>query len=811
MHSAPRRFIAVSLLLFALALSAGCSDPADPGGEPPRSETVEAFIAGLPAWSSYAPAGPEQDSIPANAPDTSDVVVPLVERVVDGGAVDTLLNVPYVCVTDTVTWSKNPDELIMYSPSADILWPGALIQGRSYRSGGLEGLPIQQRAPLRVSIPALRTADNFRVVDVPNESTVGSAIGAMIGDATDRDLQVGATTTFKMETYHSERAFALSMNASGRYFWFSARVGGSTSRSASETTVTVHYAQKMFEVIVGQPQTPAEFFSSAFTQARLDEQVRLGNIGADNPPVYVATVNYGRMMAFSLTSTASASEIKATLQASYNALGSGASVQLSPRQRELLRRSTIKITSIGGDDSATTAMIRSGDWRAYFTQTAKLSTASPLSYTFKTLGGQTAKVWETTRYPVQTCQPRAQVPGPFRFLESQDVPVPIATPYSVLMADVNGDGRSDIVFNHLSATVNELAVAVANATGGFEAPVRIAHGQPVPSPEGWTRYSLQAGDVTGDGRADLVWHSLDRTWRVYVGVAEAGGGFSFPYPTQHYENLGSEYSLHLADLDRDGAKDLVWNRTISGSNRTYIGKARGDGSFDVDSYYPPFDNPRGSGWGSYDMRVTDLNGDGRDDLLWNIRTDHNQVYPALTRTDTLAFNFYTAERHPTSCCWYDYQPLLGDFNGDNNVDLFWAQSVVTAAGVYQNGVHGAMGEGNGRFRFKAHQKLSVDSAGNPGRGPFRVLALDVDGDGVTDLVWNRLDGSGNRVAVLRGVRNSDMLDTSDAAQQHPDPANWLQAVPLTGDVNGDGRGDVVWLIPGGSTRVYVALGKQPNT
>ncbi|MGH7462550.1 MAG: FG-GAP repeat domain-containing protein [Longimicrobiales bacterium] len=100
--------------------------------------------------------------------------------------------------------------------------------------------------------------------------------------------------------------------------------------------------------------------------------------------------------------------------------------------------------------------------------------------------------------------------------------------------------------------------------------MRSTHSATAPSPEGWTRYILQSGDITGDGRTDLVWHSPDRPWRVYTEVG-AGTGFGFPDRTQHPTNLGTEFTVRLADVDGDGAQDLVWNRTISAATSRTLG------------------------------------------------------------------------------------------------------------------------------------------------------------------------------------------------------------------------------------------------
>jgi hypothetical protein len=110
------------------------------------------------------------------------------------------------------------------------------------------------------------------------------------------------------------------------------------------------------------------------------------------------------MMAFTFTSTASASEIRAALNASYKGIFS-ASFQVDAEHAKILNTAKITVTSLGGSTKASVAMIASGDWRDYFRSDAPLTTAYPISYTFRNLGdGSIASVAEGTQYTVKECQ-----------------------------------------------------------------------------------------------------------------------------------------------------------------------------------------------------------------------------------------------------------------------------------------------------------------------------------------------------------------------------------------------------------------------
>lgn len=317
-------------------------------------------------------------------------------------------NAQYSCTTKKYTITDTPEKIVMYSPDVEILWPGALIQGKSHKEpGSLLGLIVRDRTPIKVSIPALTNPEdqNFREVKHPDQAEVMKAIGEMVGKATIRQIKAPSTIHFEMRKYHSEQEFALSTGISGKYLGFRASASTDIERKASETTIAVHLYQKMYEVVVEPPSTPYQFFSTEFTMEKLQEQINLGKVHkTKNIPIYVSNVVYGRMMMFTLTSEASEADIKAALNASYSGLMARSKARLSFKQEQLLNEAKISITSLGGDAAATQAMIRTGNWSEYFKEDAPLSSAAPLSYTFRNLrDGSIAKVSESTTYYMREC------------------------------------------------------------------------------------------------------------------------------------------------------------------------------------------------------------------------------------------------------------------------------------------------------------------------------------------------------------------------------------------------------------------------
>jgi beta-lactamase class A len=117
---------------------------------------------------------------------------------------------------------------------------------------------------------------------------------------------------------------------------------------------------------------------------------------------------------------------------------------------------------------------------------------------------------------------------------------------TITAADVNGDGRADLVVPHRDG--GQSYVYVNTGRGTFPASARVPFGPPDAS----IRMSA-AADLNGDGRQDLV--AIDEKSGVAVYFGEPGGRLSAAVPV----GLGDKapYALALGDLDGDGTTDIV--------------------------------------------------------------------------------------------------------------------------------------------------------------------------------------------------------------------------------------------------------------
>ncbi len=155
----------------------------------------------------------------------------------------------------------------------------------------------------------------------------------------------------------------------------------------------------------------------------------------------------------------------------------------------------------------------------------------------------------------------------------------------------NSDGNVDIL--------TRFGVMFNNGAAQFSPP----HSQPANiGTSTWTvpDYATAAGDLNGDGKADLV--SVGST-ELTVSLGNGDGTFK---PEVNYSLGGTDgNAIVLRDLNKDGKLDAITANHGSSTVSVFLGK--GDGTFQAAKEYSVTANP-------VDLAVGDFNGDGNLDI-----------------------------------------------------------------------------------------------------------------------------------------------------------------------------------------------------
>lgn len=357
-------------------------------------------------------------------------------------------------------------------------------------------------------------------------------------------------------------------------------------------------------------------------------------------------------------------------------------------------------------------------------------------------------------------------------------------PYGVTAADINGDGRADLIVgnsqsNSISVLLNTTAAGAAQPS--FAAQQTFASGT-FPT-------AVTSSDFNGDGRPDLVISCYNATAEVVlVNQTQVGSATATFGPATSLAAGGKARAAAAADLNGDGAVDLVVANTQAGSLSVVLNTTPLPLSSNVNfPQQASFAIPSQSD----SLKAADLNGDGRPDL---VATSINQNGVAVLM-NTMA----PGASIPTFAAQQLFGTGLGacsvtitDVNGDGRPDLAVANQNSNTLSVLLN----TTAPGAAVPTFSAQQLFAAG-----GSVPIELTAADVNGDGRPDLLVTCY--SSGSVAVLLNTTAAGAAVPSFAAAKLI-PANLFPTDVKAADVNGDGLNDLV-VSSYGSNKVSVML------
>jgi hypothetical protein len=378
------------------------------------------------------------------------------------------------------------------------------------------------------------------------------------------------------------------------------------------------------------------------------------------------------------------------------------------------------------------------------------------------------------------------------------------------LADVNGDGKADLIFSTIvppttgtiSTVYLETQLGKGDGTFGtaFDAKVESFTVNAAVGVIGTGDYGIAVADINGDGKMDIALNIneiLTNTTGAYVVATALGNndgtftGFGTNYPisipvigTGPFPVLDFNAAiLSFADVNGDGKLDLVAN---AGTSIVETALGKGDGTFspggttDISAIQEPDT-----------VVLLDVNNDGKPDLIVGGAT----LGVFLSNGDGTFAPPAVGAQYVTDFV-QDYSLVVGDFNNDGVNDIallgFNYHSISLFFNTGKGGFRGApvvAAEGD------PHAANSVLlTSGTYTANGYDSPLLSYAGTNSTDLVTLLNDGKGNFTNV-------------QALPAYPVNADYFE--PIHADFNGDGLEDIVYADQTGG--VWVALSKGDGT
>ena len=287
-------------------------------------------------------------------------------------------------------------------------------------------------------------------------------------------------------------------------------------------------------------------------------------------------------------------------------------------------------------------------------------------------------------------------------------------------------------------------------------------------------WAVASADLNGDGKPDAVvtnWY--DGTVSVYLNTTAPGDSVPSYAAQQTFAVGNAPAAVKAVDVNGDGIPDLIvtnlQDKTVSVLLNTTTPGAM-TASFSAQSTYAV---------GSYaeSVQIVDMNGDGMPDLIVGDYADYtvsiliNTMAPGDATPSFAAQQFFLVVGGP-------YMVAIADVNGDGVPDLIATNYDSDTISVLLN----TTVPGSATMSFTAPQDFLV------GNNPNSVIAADINGDGLPDLIAT--NESDNTVSVLVNTTPNGAMTPSFADQQTFATGNIPQRIRAV-DIDGDGALDLV--------------------
>lgn len=237
------------------------------------------------------------------------------------------------------------------------------------------------------------------------------------------------------------------------------------------------------------------------------------------------------------------------------------------------------------------------------------------------------------------------------------------SPYKVVIADIDLDGKADLITSNYVS--NSISVFLNTSTGGT-----ISFAAKTDFTTNLAPYSVCVADFDGDGKPDMAAsNQLSNTISLFRNTSTPGS-ISFAAKTE--VNAGSSpFGITTGDIDEDGKPDIAFvnNGDVTASVIKNI-STPGTISFSARTNY----SLSSSTQGPYDVVLSDVDGDGKPDMTVTGPVSLISVFKNASTSGNILFNtvFFYSASSPYHAGYGDFD---GDGKADLAVSNFIGNTV----------------------------------------------------------------------------------------------------------------------------------------
>ncbi|HAI83670.1 MAG TPA: hypothetical protein DCL43_08385, partial [Chitinophagaceae bacterium] len=335
-----------------------------------------------------------------------------------------------------------------------------------------------------------------------------------------------------------------------------------------------------------------------------------------------------------------------------------------------------------------------------------------------------------------------------------------SSPRGCAFADIDGDGKAEIIVTNFSA--NNVGV-FRNTSNGSGA---VTYATMVTFPTGNSTLAVVINDMDNDGKLDIVTLNLSGSISVLRNTSTSG---SISFATKVDATVGVwPLGIAVGDVDGDGKADIV-TANYNDNNFSIVRNTSTSGSISLATH-----TTFSTGSGPASVAISDIDGNGVVDVVIGNQDNANvSVFRNTSSVGSLSFaarvNFNTA----ASPVWI----ATGDIDNDGKLDIVSANQGAKSISILRN----TSTSGTVTFATK------IDVATDPATSavPNFIALGDMNGDNKLDVVVS-IDGI-DKVSVFRSTSTSGNISFDTCIDFSTGSNPWSVAV---GDADNDGKSDI---------------------
>lgn len=313
----------------------------------------------------------------------------------------------FICTRRTVSVKDGNGEFPLFDTSADVIYPGNLLQGKTLKNATPSPIVVKRAGgTISYNLNNGNLNSSFDVSEV-KKSSIQDGMNNIIASSGE---VVPANFQLDIVQIESQSQLALEMGIDVETFASKVSADMSFSQDKSYNRTLVKLNQSYYTMSFDLPTSLDEIFDESVTPENLATYVQ-----TDNPATFISSVTYGRIFYMLIESTSSRTDMQAKLNFAYDGVVASVEGEIETSYMEELNDLKIKVIAYGGDAAGTFQLAGEttiSEIANKIAESTDVRAGLPLSYVVRSVKrpDQIVGVKLATEYDIVDCELKGVLP-----------------------------------------------------------------------------------------------------------------------------------------------------------------------------------------------------------------------------------------------------------------------------------------------------------------------------------------------------------------------------------------------------------------